>query len=118
MKARHMACAAALLACGCTTPPDAMITRSNARRGADLVEAYGCIACHEMPAKSPAGRVGPALAGIGRQQYLAGRIPNTPANMIRWIRHPREIDDRTVMPDMNVTADDARDIAEYLYSLR
>jgi cytochrome c1 len=50
--------------------------------------------------------------------YLAGRVPNTPADMMRWIQHPQELERGTAMPDMNVTDSDARDIAAYLYTLR
>jgi len=35
-----------------------------------------------------------------------------------WIRHPRDVEPRTVMPDTGVTEADGRDIAAYLYTLR
>lgn len=50
--------------------------------------------------------------------YLAGRVTNTPADMIRWIQHPQKIEPGTAMPEMGVTDSDARDIAAYLYTLR
>jgi cytochrome c1 len=62
--------------------------------------------------------VGPPLTSIGSRTYLAGELPNTPANMMQWIRHPREAEPRTAMPDTGVTDGDARDIAAYLYTLR
>ena len=64
------------------------------------------------------GMVGPPLRGVGERFYLAGRLPNTPENMIRWIRFPREVDPETLMPNMDVTEVDGRDLAAFLYSLR
>ena len=50
--------------------------------------------------------------------YLAGRLQNTPGNMVRWIQHPQQVEQGTAMPEMGVTDSDARDIAAYLYTLR
>ena len=50
--------------------------------------------------------------------YVAGHLPNTPPAMEEWIRHPRDVNPRTAMPDTGVTVTDARDIAAYLYTLR
>jgi cytochrome c2 len=49
---------------------------------------------------------------------IAGELPNTPANLTRWIQHPRQVEPRTAMPDLGVNATDAYDIAAYLYTLR
>ena len=38
--------------------------------------------------------------------------------MIRWIKDPRAVDEKTVMPNVGVTQEDAMDIAGYLYTLR
>jgi cytochrome c1 len=38
--------------------------------------------------------------------------------MIQWIQHPQHIERGTAMPEMGVTADDARDITAFLYTLR
>ena len=49
---------------------------------------------------------------------LAGELPNTPANMIRWVRDPQAVEPATAMPNLGVTEQQARDIAAYLYTLR
>jgi cytochrome c1 len=49
---------------------------------------------------------------------IAGRLPNTAANLIRWVQHPQQIAPGALMPEMNVTEQDARDLAAYLYTLR
>jgi cytochrome c1 len=62
--------------------------------------------------------VGPPLDNIGSRTMLVGRRPNTPANLMRWIRDPQGIEPGTAMPEQGVTEQDGRDIAAYLYTLR
>jgi cytochrome c1 len=77
------------------------------------------VTCHTIPGVREArALVGPPLIQIASRMYLAGHVPNTPANMIAWIRHPRDAEPHTAMPDTGVTEADARDIAAYLYTLR
>ena len=84
-----------------------------------LLRQYGCGACHSIPGVATAkGNVGPPLDGIAKRVYLAGVLPNTPENMTRWIRAPRQIDPRTAMPDLQVPEPHARDMVAYLYRLR
>ena len=85
------------------------------RRGKLALEQYACAACHVIPGViAPPGRVGPSLAGIRERSIVAGLRANTPENMIEWIRHPDRVSPGTAMPDMGVTARDARDMAAYL----
>jgi cytochrome c len=93
-------------------------SRPNAERGRILTAWYGCASCHQLGGIPNSGRVGPPLIGVGRRSYLAGRLPNTPENLIQWIRFPQQIDPQTIMPGMGVTAGDARDIASFLYSMQ
>jgi len=80
--------------------------------------AANCVACHIVPGVPAAtGTVGPSLAGVGRRKVLAGRFPNTPATMARWIEHPQAMLPGTAMPEMGLTAAQARTIATYLYTL-
>jgi cytochrome c len=61
---------------------------------------------------------GPPLNGMGARAYIVGELPNTPENLMRWVRRPQEINPHTAMPDTGVTEEDARHIAAYLYTLR
>ena len=91
----------------------------NAQRGAAMIKDYGCGSCHQIPGVADAnGLVGPPLSNIGERVYIAGMLRNTPDNLIFWLRHPQQIVPGNVMPDMGMTAPDARDIATYLYTLR
>jgi cytochrome c1 len=55
---------------------------------------------------------------MGARAYIVGELPNTPENLMRWVRRPQEINPHTAMPDTGVTEEDARHIAAYLYTLR
>ena len=96
-----------------------LLVGGNADRGRQIVRAYGCTACHSIPGVAgPDARVGPPLRGIAGRMFIAGVLPNQPANMIRWIRDPQAVDSLTAMPTLGVSERDARDIAGYLYTLR
>ena len=113
-----MLLAAALLgACSEGTrapPPD-----GDRARGRVLLQRYGCGYCHRIPGVADArGDVGPPLDDVGRRVYLAGTLPNTPEQMAQWIRFPQAYRPGTAMPDLHVTADDAKDMVAHLYRLR
>jgi cytochrome c1 len=91
----------------------------NSRNGRDLVQAYGCGSCHIVPGvRGARGLVGPPLIYFGERTMIAGELPNTEDNLVRWIEHPRQIEPKTAMPELGVTDRDAHDIAAYLYTLR
>lgn len=99
-------------------PPDATPAQGDQGRGKTALSQYACGTCHEIPGVVGATKtVGPPLAGIASRKYLAGVLPNTPQNMVRWLRAPQEVDPRTAMPDLRVSDRDARDMAAYLYTL-
>ena len=97
----------------------AAMTGGDPTRGRAAISRYGCSTCHTIPGVSGAnGLVGPPLSQIASRSYIAGVMPNTPDNMIRWIENPPQIDGLTAMPNLGVNAQDARDIAGYLYTLK
>lgn len=84
---------------------------------ADIVR-YGCATCHTVSGVPEArGLIGPPLDGIASRSFIAGVLPNTPDNLMRWVAHPREISPHTLMPEMGVGEQDSRDLAAYLYTL-
>jgi cytochrome c len=91
----------------------------NAARGKELIRSYGCGSCHTIPRVPGAeSTVGPSLQGEATHAYIAGVTPNQPENMIRWIMDPPSVDEKTAMPNLHVSAVDARDIAAYIYTLQ
>lgn len=90
----------------------------DARAGRRALQQYLCATCHRIPGIVGATRdVGPTLAGVGTRTTIAGVLPNTPGNMVRWLMDPQAIAPRSAMPSLGVTAQDAHDIAAYLGTL-
>jgi cytochrome c1 len=95
------------------------LTGADPDGGPALMRHYGCVSCHSIPGVRGAdATVGPPLTAMSRRTYIAGVLPNNPANMVRWIVNPPSVDSLTAMPYLGVTAGDARTIAAYLYTLR
>ena len=115
-----MAVAIGLSACSRdVTREAAELTGGDPARGQVAIRHYGCPSCHTIPGVPGAyGLVGPPLGGIANRVYIAGMLPNTPDNMIRWIQAPQQVHEHTAMPNMGITESEARDIAGYLYTLR
>ncbi len=104
---------------GQTLRPYPTPVSGNAHHGKELIEGYGCGGCHTIPGVPNAnGLVGPPLLYFSRRTMIAGELPNTQENLIRWIQHPRQVEEHTAMPDLGLDEDQAYDIAAYLYTLR
>lgn len=96
-----------------------IVPQGDADRGAELLDGYGCDACHTIPGiRGSQAMVGPPLTDWPKRAFIAGTLPNTPPNLMRWIQAPQAIDPGTGMPDLGVTEADARDMSAYLYTLR
>jgi mono/diheme cytochrome c family protein len=91
----------------------------DAERGKRAIDQYACATCHRIPgivgANAP---VGPPLEAVATRGFIAGVLPNTRENMVRWIRHPQAVNAKSAMPDLGVTERDAADIAAYLFTLK
>jgi len=108
---------AALATAAGEQPPAPMPARLDvdARRGRFALAQYACQACHQIPGVTgPATYVGPPLKDLAGRKFIAGSLPNSTDNLVRWIRDPAAIHPHTAMPSMNVTESDARDMAAYL----
>jgi cytochrome c2 len=91
----------------------------DAAQGRLLLRQFGCASCHRIPGiRQASGAVGPPLDAIAHRVYLGGVLPNTPEDMVRWIRAPQRFDPSTAMPDLGVTEAQARAMVAYLYRLR
>lgn len=96
----------------------ASATGGRPSRAPAIIESFGCGGCHTIEGVRGAdGLVGPPLSGIATRGYIAGVLPNSPGNLIRWIRDPQAVDPLTAMPTLGVSEQQARDIAAYLYTL-
>lgn len=90
-----------------------------ARKGRAALRQFGCTSCHMIEGVAgPDTWVGPPLYGLAQRRYIGGVLPNTPENLVRWIRNPQAHDPLTAMPNLGVDAASASDIAAYLISVR
>ena len=55
---------------------------------------------------------------FGRRTYIAGELPNTPDNLVVWLKNPRAVEPKTAMPVLGLSDEQARAVAAYLYTLR
>ncbi|MFN2646326.1 MAG: c-type cytochrome [Burkholderiales bacterium] len=96
-------------------PPESPV---DAKRGRRAIEQYACVTCHAIPgvvgSQAP---VGPSLARIASRSFIAGVLPNTMENMALWLIAPQDVKPGTAMPDLDLSARDAKDIAAYLSTL-
>lgn len=105
----------ALAGCAESGVPPAV--QGNAARGRIALTQHACHACHMIPGVTGSEvYVGRPLKGLGARRFIAGSLPNTQANLVRWIRNPQEIDPLTAMPVLGVSEADAIDMSAYLLS--
>lgn len=112
-------------ACGRDVPrtPAAAVTvasqAGDVERGKTALHQHACNACHVIPGVTGSKvYVGPTLEGVGKRQLIAGVLPNTPDQMMRWLMHTQQAKPGTAMPELGVSEADARDMAAYLATLR
>lgn len=95
------------------------VTGGDVTQGKKVITKYGCGACHTIPGIHAAnGVVGPPLYFWGRRTMIAGELPNTPENLVRWLQDPPSAEPGTAMPKLGLSDQQARDAAAYLYTLR
>ncbi|MES2956430.1 MAG: c-type cytochrome [Pseudomonadota bacterium] len=116
-------CVAALLLAGCggeadPAPPVKVMARGDTALGLRLLTQYQCGSCHAIPGVPAARGVnGPSLQAFGKRSYIAGRVPNFPEALARWIVAPAALVPGTTMPSMGVSPEEARHMAAYLGQL-
>jgi cytochrome c2 len=110
-----------LLLLGCEEaepPPHLRIAGADAERGRALLLEHGCGSCHVIPGvRGAVAWVGPPLTEWARRGYVAGRLPNAPANLVAWLRDPQAISPGSAMPNLGLTLEQAQDAAAFLYTI-
>jgi cytochrome c1 len=92
------------------------LTGGEASRAPPLLRRYGCAGCHDIPGIPGAdGLVGPPLGNLRQRVFIAGTLPNTADNLVRWIVAPTTVHPASAMPATGISETEARDIAAYLY---
>jgi cytochrome c1 len=107
--------AVALAGCGSSIPSATPFPSADTSRAPYLISRYGCGSCHAISGVHGAdGLVGPSLSNFDERRTIAGRLPNTPENLTRWILDPQRIKPGDAMPNVGLDPREARDIAAFL----
>ncbi|WP_420634611.1 cytochrome c oxidase subunit II [Candidatus Palauibacter sp.] len=96
------------------TPADA-----EARAGRGVFMANACVSCHSVRGTPAEGRFGPDLTNFGSRLTIAsGVLENTPANLTRWLDSTQHVKPGNLMPEVQLSATQIRQLVAYLGSLR
>lgn len=115
---RVLALLAFLLLAACDGKPAAAL-QGDAVRGKIALTQYACNACHIIPGVTGSQVfVGKPLSGLGERRFIAGALPVSQDNLVKWIMNPRAIDPLTAMPVLGVSERDAHDMAAFLMAQR
>lgn len=108
-----------LAGCGAQAePPRDFDAGGDANRGRQAIVEYGCNSCHTVPGITRAdATVGPPLTAWAEHSTIAGQFPNQPQILVAWIQNPQGMKPGTIMPNTGITEEDARNVAQYLYTL-
>jgi cytochrome c len=95
-----------------------VVAGGDPERGKETIRQNGCPSYHTIPGIAEGKElVGPSLEHLAKRVYIAGVLPNTPDNLVAWIRNPPGIDPLTAMPASGLGEAEALDAAAYLYTL-
>jgi cytochrome c oxidase subunit 2 len=91
----------------------------NLTEGRRIFETTACVNCHTVAGTLAEGHFGPDLTHLmSRETIASGAVPNTTANLRRWIRDPAALKPGCKMPAMELTDQQIAEVAAYLESLR
>lgn len=112
----HRELEAASAAESCPAPATA---KAYSREGTQIMfRQYACDNCHIIAGMvGPKTHVGPSLENWRERKYIAGILPNTRDNLVRWIVAPQSISPHTMMPDLDVIEPHAEHMARYLMTV-
>lgn len=96
-------------------PAPAAVRAPDRERGRLALTQFACQSCHHIPGVTgPLSFVGPNLDGLAQRSFIAGKLPTTEENLVKWIRTPHQLKPGTAMPQLGVPERDAHDMAAYL----
>jgi len=94
-------------------------TDAAAQRGRDLFLSGSCMLCHAIQGTTAGARKAPDLTHVAsRARIAAGRLPNTPEDLARWIADPHKAKPGVNMPAHLLSNDDLQALVAYLGTLR
>lgn len=113
------ACAAVCAGCAQRSAYEPRVPGGDPVRGRIALERHDCGVCHVIPGvRGAVSHVGPPLHAWSRHTYIAGKYPNVPELLVRWIPDAPSMAPLTAMPAIAMSEQDAVDMAAYLYQLK
>jgi cytochrome c1 len=85
--------------------------------GRDLFSSKTCNNCHTVAGIST-GTVGPELTHVGGHAQIAGTLPMSKENLVKWIKDPPGQKPGTTMPNLGISDADASALADWLLQLK
>jgi len=90
-----------------------------AQRGEQVFTTEPCAACHTVRGSVATGTVGPDLTHFGSRATLgAGVLSNNAEHVASWIANAQSFKPGSLMPPIDLSADEVRDLTAYLEGLR
>jgi cytochrome c oxidase subunit 2 len=78
-----------------------------------------CMACHTVAGTAANGNIGPNLTHVASRQTLAaGLLPNSPANLQRWLHNQQAIKPGSLMPNLGLSEAEVKALTAYLQHLK
>jgi mono/diheme cytochrome c family protein len=104
---------------GAECPKPTVAGEYSPERAQMILRQYACDNCHIIEGMvGPVTHVGPSLEHWSERTYIAGTLPNTHDNLVRWIVDPHGVSPQTLMPDLEVIEPHAEYMARYLLTAR
>ncbi len=87
--------------------------------GRQVFMTNACINCHAIRGTVANGRFGPDLTHFGGRDNLgSGILPNSVDNLRTWIRNPSDVKEGALMPPMQLSETQLKQVSVYLSSLK
>lgn len=88
-------------------------------KGRHIFETTACINCHAVAGTVANGRFGPDLTHLmSRDTIASGAVPNSVANLRKWIQNPDTFKPGSLMPSMQLNGQELDAVTAYLATLR
>lgn len=92
---------------------------TGAPEGRKVFFANSCVNCHTIRGTSAQGMFGPDLTHLMSRETLgSGAAPNTPEKLRAWVGDPQKLKAGCLMPNMQMTDEEADQVSAYLQTLR
>ena len=94
-------------------------TEAVASQGQQVFVNGSCAGCHTVAGTKATGTFGPDLTHFGSRTSIAAlTLPNDPGNLARWLDHTQDVKPGALMPDIDLTPDQIKQLVAYLEGLK